>query len=221
VAVDQLGGTADDEAIEGACADRTQTFCTGRKDVGQQLGLVPATFKPTVVTLTVGADDIDFSACIATLLASDQLNLDDPANPCTSDGKAARNLPKSLAAFKTGLAGDLDAIERKYPGVPIKIMDYYNPFAPPAAVGGSPCTMSEGLVVGRTYKQGDLSRWLPVVEMVLFHHPKFVRPPRPVIRQKNQDYPERPAAPPLRLSANPFHRQRRSSRAGPGRTRVS
>ena len=168
----ELGGTADDMAIEGACSVQTEEFCKDRDSVDLQLDAVKADFSPTVVTLTVGADDIDFSQCIATLLEDNDLNINDPKNDCTADKNAPNNLSKSLTAFEAGLTSDLTDIQAKYPDVPILIMDYYNPFAPPVANDRNVCAISEGLVVNKTYK--TTNSWLAVVQQYIGDHSAFL-----------------------------------------------
>ena len=124
-----LGVPVQNFAVEGSCASKAEDDCGDRTDVAGQLALVPQGFTPTVITLTVGADDINFSGCFKFILQKNDLGMTNPDDPCSKE-----KLNNHLSAFESNLAADLDAISAKYPGASILMMDYYNPFppAPPA-----------------------------------------------------------------------------------------
>jgi lysophospholipase L1-like esterase len=162
----ELDGTAEDVAIEGACADDVESYCRGtdRYPGGKTYDQSPVStqlsdfheeapwFTPTVVTLDIGANDIAFSTCLQDLLKDNELNLaKEPDNPCTSDKAAKHTLADSLNELRTGLADDLTQIQADYPDAQILLMNYYNPVAPEITDKQSPCAMSYGIVANNVY----------------------------------------------------------------------
>ena len=88
-----------------------------------QIQQVPASFTPSLITLTVGADDINFGGCFQSIIEAGDESMQSGADPCNP-----ATLSRHLTDFKRKLANDLKTLQGKYPGVPIQVMDYYNPF---------------------------------------------------------------------------------------------
>lgn len=72
-----LGVSGQDDAVEGACAADVKVFklekdgCDTVKSLQEQIEDVPDNEDPSIITLSVGADDIDFSDCIPDILFYD------------------------------------------------------------------------------------------------------------------------------------------------------
>ena len=158
-----LGLSAQDYAIEGACAV-SSADCPS--SVAQEIGQVPDSFTPSLITLTVGADDINFGGCLKSILSGSDLSMTAPSDPCSP-----ANLKASLAALSQNLTADLTTLSAKYPGVPVEVMDYYNPFPPAPAANGPSCTLDQ--LVGLLYEHAQLNSWPKVLKLYLFHPSKF------------------------------------------------
>lgn len=130
-----LGLSLRNFASAGACATSTDAVdpyslrignctTTGQIPLDQQIANAPASPAPKLITLTVGANDIDFQGCFQAVVYGTYNNpSQDPCEPKT-------NLPTNLSLFSTSLAIDLAALNGpsgKYPGVPVLITGYYNP----------------------------------------------------------------------------------------------
>jgi len=125
----KLGYGSLNEAVEGECAAAENGCPDPSQAVDWQIKQVPASYQPSLITLTVGANDIDFADCLQSIIVGGDLSLTSKSDPCTP-----KNLRKSLGIFETNLKSDLTTLKDKYPGVPIMVMDYYNPF-PQAPTG--------------------------------------------------------------------------------------
>lgn len=159
-----LGGSpGQNYAIEGACASTTDG-CTSSVD--QEIRQVPSSFKPSLITLTVGADDINFAGCIESIIVNSDLSMTASGDPCNHT-----RLSASLTAFQRSLSADLQTLSVTYPGVPVDVMDYYNPFPAPPGSHGTACVLNDG--VGLLYEHAQTKSWAKTVEMYLRHPTKF------------------------------------------------
>jgi lysophospholipase L1-like esterase len=127
---DRLGSVDRNFAVEGATAARTSAsgvlaqIC---ESVGGSVDLTrtgctapaPAPITPRFITITVGADDINFPQCMIGALESGI----QPNNPC-----AGNNFTKALKGLQANLSLDLQVLQQYYPGTPIIVTGYYNPF---------------------------------------------------------------------------------------------
>jgi hypothetical protein len=148
-----LGSTAQNDAAQGACAGVEEPNCPAQS-VAWQIAHVPATFHPGTVTLTVGANDIDFAGCLKALFdpSHPDLSLQAPSDPCNPT-----NLAPRLAALRVALRGDLQTLVEKYPTATVLVMAYYDPFPPAPSSGQSPCSLDEALTPFVAHSLGE--RW--------------------------------------------------------------
>jgi lysophospholipase L1-like esterase len=107
-------------------ADNSMGYCNtlgvGQLPLTDQIANAPLTPLPSLVTVTIGANDIDFQNCIqAVVLGAYNDPRQDPCEPTT-------NLPANLQALGGSLKSDLTTLQSVYPGVPILVTGYYNPF---------------------------------------------------------------------------------------------
>lgn len=155
----KLGYGSLNEAVEGNCAAAEKDCPVPSRAVDWQIQQVPASYKPSLITLTVGANDINFAGCLKSILQDGDLSLASRNDPCSQG-----NLRNSLGAFEPNLKSDLTTLKNKYPGVPIMVMDYYNPF-PPAPTGlHLACPFSTGATLFYEHAQRG---WLGAVQMAL------------------------------------------------------
>jgi hypothetical protein len=162
-----LGVTGSDYAVEGACAADGVYHCPATS-VATQITRVPASLAPSLITLDVGADDIDFSECIPYIAEHQDYGMTDPDDRCSPG-----NLLPELAAFRENLTADLQAITDKFPGARILLMDYYNPFPPPPAASTAACAVGQGLAFEGEYNASKQS--LVAVAREYFHDPAAFR----------------------------------------------
>jgi lysophospholipase L1-like esterase len=163
VLAQKLGYDSQNYAVEGVCAG-IGNDCPAHS-VDWQIQQVPASFTPSLITLTVGANDINFGGCLESIIENgdeSMHSLTDPCNPAT--------LSRHLADFKGKLANDLTTLQGKYPGVPIQVMDYYNPLPPAPAAKQSACLFSD--VATLTYEHAQIG-WLNTVDTFILHQSKF------------------------------------------------
>lgn len=175
----RLGVQAQNYAVEGACASNAEAGCL-HKSVNWQIGQVPDTFTPGLVTLTVGANDIDFGDCIKAILADSDLAMTSPRDPCNPTSLAA-----NLSAFKNSLAMDLQTLSSKYPNASIHVMDYYNPFPQPPSAHDSACVLSKAVALMSEHAGG--TSWRDVLKNFLIHHDKFLEKARSAQAQLYND----------------------------------
>jgi len=159
----KLGYDSQNYAVEGVCAG-IGNDCPAHS-VDWQIQQVPASFTPSLITLTVGADDINFGGCFESIIENGDESMQSPADPCYP-----ATLSRHLADFKRKLASDLTTLQGKYPGVPIQVMDYYNPLPPAPAAEQSACLFSD--VATLTYEHAQIG-WLNTVDTFILHHSKF------------------------------------------------
>jgi lysophospholipase L1-like esterase len=145
----ELGWSADDFAISGACAAGcSQSILGNELPAAESMHL-----KPNLITVTVGADDIQFGNCFLGTLGVTT------SNPC--DGQTFTD---NLNTLKSNLGKVLSRISADYPGIPIAVTQYYNPL--PLALPGNnssvcsviPTLLYISLLVRHQYTQAaDLS----------------------------------------------------------------
>ena len=101
---------------------------------------------PRYITITVGADDIDFAGCMSALLEQG-LNTTNPCSSTPQSNQTVSNLQKSLTALKSNLQIDFALLHQYYPNVPIILTGYYNPLGDQAFMPTS-CLLVEAATVG-------------------------------------------------------------------------
>jgi lysophospholipase L1-like esterase len=155
VLASDLGMSVDNFAISGACADMSPqlancgSLSSPKQTVaGELLTAQSMNLQPSLVTLTVGGNDINFESCIKSLLGVST------STPC-SDTKA------DLAAIKSNVTSQLVEIKGLYPGVPVILTLYYDPLPPTLTSitnSNSPCSQESVLyAIHQFVQQGD---WL-------------------------------------------------------------
>jgi hypothetical protein len=159
----KLGYDSQNYAVEGVCAG-IGNGCPAHS-VDWQIQQVPASFTPSLVTLTVGADDINFGGCFESIIVDGDESMQSQADPCNP-----ATLSRHLTAFKVKLANDLKALQGKYPGVPIQVMDYYNPFPSAPAAKQSACLFSDAATL--FYEHARIG-WLNTVDTFILHRSRF------------------------------------------------
>ena len=108
----ELGWSVDDFAISGACAGGCNQSILGTElPAAESMHL-----KPNLVTVTVGADDIQFGNCFLGTLG---VITNSPCN--------GQTFTNNLNTLKVNLGKALSRISADYPGTPIAITQYYNP----------------------------------------------------------------------------------------------
>jgi hypothetical protein len=175
------------ESVDGVCASSTEPECTSQPhSVDWQIRQVPGYFKPSVITMTVGADDIDFKDCLLSIFGPPfDFKLQSTADPCSPNG-LPYSLGTNLSEFQQSLTTDLQTLSSNYPGVSIYVMDYYNPFPPPPSATASPCVL--GKVYGVPYEKYDLGEsWYTIGKNFVLHHAKFVNDARAAQAQLYND----------------------------------
>jgi hypothetical protein len=140
--------------------------------VDWQIQQVPASFTPSLITLTVGADDINFGGCFQSIIENGDEFLQSRADPCNPV-----TLSQHLREFKGKLASDLNTLRSRYPGVPIQVMDYYNPFPQAPAARQSACPFSDAAAL--FYEHAQMG-WLDTVATFIFYHSQFSKDARTV-----------------------------------------
>jgi lysophospholipase L1-like esterase len=170
---------AQNYSVEGACASSSEARCPS-KSVDWQISQVPSSFSPGLITLTVGANDINFGGCLEAILKNSDLFIQSPSDPCNPT-----NLAASLSAFQQSLATDLQTLSNKYPQASVLVMDYYNPFPPPPSQSGSPCALSKAETLLYTHSQGN--SWLKIVTAYSLDHTAFLDEARSIQAQLYND----------------------------------
>ena len=159
----KLGYDSQNYAVEGVCAG-IGNDCPAHS-VDWQIQQVPASFTPSLITLTVGADDINFGGCFQSIIEAGDESMQSGADPCNP-----ATLSRHLTDFKRKLANDLKTLQGKYPGVPIQVMDYYNPFPSAPAAKQSACLFSDAATL--FYEHARVG-WLNTVKTFILHHGQF------------------------------------------------
>jgi lysophospholipase L1-like esterase len=179
VLAQKLGYGDGNYAVEGRCA-AADLGCSDPSDpVDWQIQQVPANYQPNLITLTVGANDINFRGCLIDIIVFGDALLKSNTDPCS-----ASNLTRDLNAFKPALKADLTKLKSKYPGVPIMVMDYYNPFPPAPAANHPACSFNLLPTLTYLHTQGA---WLGVVYTALFQKSTFASDERMVQGRLYQD----------------------------------
>jgi lysophospholipase L1-like esterase len=167
------GVNSENYAVEGACASNTEPACK-HDSVNAQIGQVPIVVTAGTVTLTVGANDIDFGGCLKDIFTQSDYQLKSPSDPCSS-----RQLQANLDRFQRSLTADLKTISQRWPTAKIMIMDYYNPFPAPPAANGSPCQINQ--VLAFLYERQFIHEsWSTIAKNFVLHHNKFTGDARQV-----------------------------------------
>jgi lysophospholipase L1-like esterase len=115
---------------------------------------VPVTPPPRLITLTVGADDIDFSGCMIGFL-KDGIR---PENPCASN-----NLARRLSELRSNLTNDFRLLTAYYPDVQVILTGYFNPLGDHNVVPNT-CPLVTAAVVGPWITHDS---WQPLLKYVL------------------------------------------------------
>ena len=163
------------ESVEGVCASSTEPVCSNQPhSVDWQIIQVPGSSTPSQITVTVGANDIDFADCLKAVLTKADFSMTSSGDPCNPT-----SLTQDLTAFKQSLTTDLQTLSSKYPGVPIQVMDYYNPFPQPPTPTGSPCLLDK--IEAIPYEHTDLHEsWATIFRNYILHRSKYVKDARTV-----------------------------------------
>jgi lysophospholipase L1-like esterase len=169
LAATHLAYTGYDHAISGACAatnpkveksDKRDGENEEHKDAGSPSTpdtcktsvlsdeLPKVTVKPDLITLTVGANDIQFDKCFEALVL-ETLGLATDPNPCQGETFDSR-----LKALSDNLSLLFTRLKENHPGVPIYVMEYYNPLPPPPASAADICLLAR-LIAYKNGKTGD------------------------------------------------------------------
>jgi Carboxypeptidase regulatory-like domain/GDSL-like Lipase/Acylhydrolase family len=92
---------------------------------------------PNLITLTVGADDISFAACMKTVVGIPLASTDNPCSDSSTD----------LSHITANVLNILKQISAQYPGVPVLMTRYYFPFPASFPVNNSKsiCGSAKGL----------------------------------------------------------------------------
>ena len=173
-----LGTTSLDNAVEGACASSTEAQCKPQS-MDYQIGQVPDTLTPGVITVTVGANDIHFSDCFKAILNAD-LSLQSPSDPCNPT-----TLAGNLGALQTSLTNDLQTLSTRYPNATILVMNYYNPLPQPPSPTQSPCLLGQAVTILYEHSQGH--SWKSIATKYALHHGSFINDARSVQTQIYND----------------------------------
>lgn len=134
-----------------------------------------------IVVMSVGANDIEFDACIRTMMETGGKGL----GPCDDVGGGAEtNLSRNLAAFEANLRSVLSQL-RASPEFPADttfvLLRYYNPFPAPAAPGVAACQVWAPMAAAALREAPELKRaqlfseafnetWLPAAQKLAHQH---------------------------------------------------
>lgn len=186
----QLGVPGEDDAVEGACASATETDCADQESLYVQIQHAPASSDPSVITMSIGADDIDFSTCIPDIMfynakrtghPEPDLNMTWSGDPCS-----ARNLARALAAFRTNFAVDLNAIKNKFPDSKVLVLDYYDPFPAASASTAATCNLFTDAALANEYNKAGQS-WLAAVSYYIREHAAYLKTAAQIQDQVTKD----------------------------------
>lgn len=149
---EELGWEGFDFAVEGSCtatagqpeaSPDTPEICT-RSVLADQIPRMEEvlTAPPSVITLTVGANDVRWAECVMPVMSPVPL----PFDPCAED-----ILGRRLAALEHNLGLVLAELSARYPDARILITEYYNPVPePPTEPDGSDvCSVFEPVALLR------------------------------------------------------------------------
>lgn len=114
---------------------------------------------PSLITLTIGADDIRFDGCIAAIFGGldvGDIRLTPLVNTAANDPCTKQNLQSNLKKFGASLQADLTLILNSHHGVPVVVTHYYNPLPPPVAAGGQACPLANLETISLLLQQTNL-----------------------------------------------------------------
>jgi lysophospholipase L1-like esterase len=157
----ELGGEAFNFAVSGACVataesghPSTPASCVSEKSIltrqladADRFEAAYGALRPDIVTVTIGANDIQFAGCLQALLAG-EFGVQVEDDPCS---------PESLGAHLEALGSNLDAalqqIERRYPFAKVAVTSYFNPMPSKVIEGGEPpCDAMRYLYPAQRYR---------------------------------------------------------------------
>lgn len=133
-----IGGVSRNYAITGACAGPLEPPATCANTILEDELPVFNThaameqISPTLITITVGANDIRFSGCLEALV--DQVHRDPAKDPC-----ATSNLQASLGTLAANLDAVFASLQSRYPSAQIAVTEYYNPLPKPVTAPENAC----------------------------------------------------------------------------------
>jgi len=159
----------------GSCQDPAPVSAQIDASVGS---LAQLNETPALITLTVGADSIEFSECLTAYLEGKR---NTAADPCS-----AANLTRNLTQLGSSLRGDLDKLHRLYPAVPVVVTDYYDPVPPPIKVGQPTCGIAGALLASDLYDQYLHNRVGLLARVASWGPPPTRIPPAEFVRAQNQ-----------------------------------
>ena len=138
-----------------------------------------------IVVMSVGANDIEFDACIQTMMRTGGKGL----GPCDDVGGGAEtNLSRNLAAFSANLDSALSQL-RASPDFPADtkfvLLRYYNPFPAEAAPGTAACQVWAPMAAAALrdawfWQKGDFfgasfnQTWLPAAQTLAHEHAEHI-----------------------------------------------
>lgn len=152
----QLGDSVDNFAISGACASTSASNTTHLPNCGSTRpsvleGELPSAAKlnlhPSVVTLTIGGNDVNFESCFTDVFGVPAIN----GMPCSDSTDA-------IAQIKSNVTKVLKKINQMYPGVPIVVTEYADPL-PKAFSGKNPDSLcSQNALIYAAYEGAVLHK---------------------------------------------------------------
>ena len=134
---------------------------------------MPTGLSPKLITVTVGANDIDFADCLLSAIKKGDVFLQGATDPCspailTPDTKGPDAQHPGL---RENLTNDLETLRAKYPSAPIDVMQYYNMFPPAPSTGAPLCAISEVSTI--THLRAIGISWPSIANLVILHHGTF------------------------------------------------
>jgi lysophospholipase L1-like esterase len=163
----RLGDDVKNYAIQGACSSSSVPGCAS--SVAEEIGDISSGFNPSIITVTVGANDIDFGDCLKSMIADSDLTLTASTDPCNN-----ASLTASLATLQTNLTSDLQTLSTDYPHATIYVMNYYNPFPPsPRSNPKAVCVVDKAITL--LYEHAKLKSWLKAVRLYADDQGQFTR----------------------------------------------
>lgn len=133
------GACTENSAVESQC--NTPTAISVQDQISQAASTGQ---QPTVVTLTVGANDLDFSYCIPSyFMSAAGVKGFTPCSPS--------QLNTWLGQFKSGLNSNLAAIKADFPNAKVMLTDYYNPFPGPVQNYSQTCPLYSAIPAVNIY----------------------------------------------------------------------
>lgn len=156
----ELKGTAMTFAISGACANAqgipgaspsTSPSCDPARTLFGEIAelrreMAVSGAQPSLITISIGGNDIDFAKCMAGYLGAEELG------PCEPE-----TLQRHLNGLRENLVRSINDLQDTYPSSPIVITQYYDPF--PKAQATPACPVFMGMAAptqnGANFNQTD------------------------------------------------------------------